>query len=140
MSSANIHSLVADAEMTPDRVREVVSAFYVRIRQNTELGPLFAVIVPEEKWDAHVEKVTAFWLSCFGLERVYSAKGFMPAHLRHAAIGLEHIPVWLEVFDGVLKDLCERKEAFAFRAIADAMIENLRIGLARRDMIAAITG
>lgn len=133
MSSADIRSIVADAAMTSGRLREVVSIFYARIREHGELGPLFATIVPEEKWDGHVEKVIAFWLSCFGLERGYSAKGFMPAHLRHACIRLEHIPLWLAVFDGVLKDLCTQKEALAFRAIADAMIDNLRIGLARRD-------
>ena len=63
-------------------LRAVVHGFYARVRQDPELGPLFADAVAD--WDEHLQRLTDFWTSLMPGSGRYRGD---PAsvHLAHAA-------------------------------------------------------
>ena len=51
-----------------DDVSLLVSSFYKHIRTDTILGPIFNSHIEDEKWLAHLEKLTDFWMTnLFGI-------------------------------------------------------------------------
>lgn len=54
------------------------------------MGPGFNALV--EDWEAHIEKVSAFWLYATRLDRSYDARDFMPVRVRHPQIQAALLP------------------------------------------------
>lgn len=48
-------------KLDPDRLPELLARFYDRIRNDSELGPVFTDIV--EDWDEHLTRLEDFWSS-----------------------------------------------------------------------------
>ena len=44
-----------------DDINTLVNAFYLKIRKDKLLGPVFNGQIPEDKWPEHLEKLTDFW-------------------------------------------------------------------------------
>jgi hemoglobin len=44
------------AGVTEEMIREVVHAFYAKVRIDPALGPIFNRVIPEEAWPAHLAK------------------------------------------------------------------------------------
>ncbi|HWG06858.1 MAG TPA: group III truncated hemoglobin, partial [Beijerinckiaceae bacterium] len=104
------------------------------VRTDPVLGAVFRDAIGDGDWSAHIERVTAFWLKALRIGGNYKARDFMPAHLQHRHIRAEHAPIWLALFDKTINRLCTPQEALAFHAVAVAMIENLVMGLAKREV------
>ena len=47
--------------ISEDALRELVDAFYGKVRRDPRIGPLFLGAVQD--WPEHLEKLTAFWSS-----------------------------------------------------------------------------
>ena len=122
----------AEAGLTEQLVRNVVILFYEKVRRHPVLGPLFAEAIGAD-WDAHVERITLFWLHATRLRRGYDGKNFMPAHLRHQSIQVDLIPRWLALFRKTVAEQCSPRGASVLVDIAERMAETLELGLARRD-------
>jgi hemoglobin len=127
-----VQERVAASGVTREQIRAVMNAFYSRVRRDEILGPVFDKVVAEADWPAHLEKVARFWDLAFRLDHNYAAHGFMSAHMKHMHIREEQTRRWLQLFDESLGETCSEREAAAFRAIAQAMTENIRFGLQRR--------
>jgi hemoglobin len=119
--------------MTMDDLRHVMQAFYKDVRSDEVRGPVFVHAIGDGDWSAHIDRVVNFWATATRLGAGYHGRDFMPAHLNHPQIRAEHTDRWLEVFEKTLSATCDERQAQALRQIAMAMIENLRIGLQRRD-------
>ncbi len=119
-----------DADLTGDVLRRVVEAFYAKARQDAALGPVFNALVDD--WDAHIEKVTAFWLYATRLDRSYDARDFMPAHVRHPQIQASLLPRWLDLFRRTAKEICTAAVADILIDIAERMATSIELSLARR--------
>jgi len=119
-----------DPELTGAVIRRVVETFYVKARQDALLGPVFNALV--EDWDAHIEKVTAFWLYAMRLDRSYEARDFMPAHVRHPQIQASLLPQWLSLFRQTALDICTENVARILIDIAERMAASIEISLGRR--------
>lgn len=132
MSNLQIHQIIADANVTEGLVREVMVSFYADVRSDPVLGPVFISAIGDGDWIPHLERVISFWLSALRISRGYDNKRFMPAHLRHPQITADLLPRWLELFGKSVNVHCEPKEALAFMAVAEAMIENLELSLPKR--------
>lgn len=117
--------------LTAPAIRGVVEAFYGRVRADDALGPVFEPIIGDG-WDAHLDKITQFWLTVTRLGAGYPGRDFMPAHLRHAAIQPAHLPRWLELFRGACRERLEPGDADLLIDIAERMAENLALSLDRR--------
>ena len=125
-------SRAIESGITEPLVRDVVLSFYAKVRHDAVLGPLFAAAIGAD-WDVHIERIVRFWLTATRLERSYEGSTFMRAHLQHGSIRLEHIPQWLGLWEATLAERCEPPQAAALRDIAVRMMENIEIGLRRRD-------
>ncbi len=75
-------------------LRTLLTDFYARARVDDLLGPVFETHV--EDWEAHLDRVTAFWVTLLGGGAVWRG------HLNevHAGLGLRglHLARWLALF------------------------------------------
>ena len=120
------------AGLTEPLVRQVIDAFYVKVRQDPILGPVFNGIIKDE-WPAHIERIMAFWLTATRLGSGYDGRRFMPVHLAHAAIRAEQLPQWLLLFRETARQICPPAAADVLIDIAERMADSIRMSLARRD-------
>jgi hemoglobin len=122
----------AQSGLTAPLVRNVVVRFYEKVRGDAVLGPIFEEAIGYE-WDAHIERIIQFWLTATRLGRGYDGRNFMPAHLKHRSIRVEHIPRWLELFRRIAAEHCSPQGASVLIDIAERMAETLELSLGRRD-------
>jgi len=115
-----------------DLVTTLLDDFYDRVRRDCVLGPVFTEIIGQN-WDAHMARINSFWRTALRLDRSYPGRDFMPAHWRHAAIRAEHLPIWLKLFEEAVQNVVPEQARGEFLRIAQAMAENLALGLDRRD-------
>jgi hemoglobin len=113
-------------------IREVIAAFYEKVKRDPALGPVFNTIIGDD-WDAHLEKITSFWLFVTRLGTGYRTRDFMPAHVRHAAIRASLLPQWLHLFRETVNDVCPPPAAKVLIEIAEGMADSIRLSLDRRD-------
>jgi hemoglobin len=120
------------AGLTEPLVRQVVDAFYVKVRLDPTLGPVFDDIIQDD-WPTHIERIGAFWLTATRLGSGYDGREFMPAHVKHASIRASLLPRWLTLFRETARDLCPPAGADVLIDIAERMANSVRISLSRRD-------
>jgi hemoglobin len=122
----------AEAGVTEPMIRQLVDVFYAKVKRDPVLGPVFDAIVGDH-WDAHLEKITSFWLFVTRLGTGYRTRDFMPAHARHAAIRASLLPQWLHLFRETATEICPPQAAKVLIEIAEGMAASIRISLDRRD-------
>jgi hemoglobin len=107
-------------------IRVLVSTFYGRVRQDDLIGPIFNEKV--EDWDAHIEKLCAFWSSVALLSGRYHGQP-MRVHLP-LPIGDAHFERWLGIFEATAAEICPPAAASHFvqraRQIADSLLLGVR--------------
>lgn len=95
-------------------VNKLVVRFYEVVRKDSVLGPIFNAMIPEERWPAHLEKLTDFWeTNLFGVRRFKGNP--VEAHQRtdrmmNYGITQEHFGRWLQLWFQTIDSLysCER--------------------------------
>jgi hemoglobin len=120
-----------DTGITAEVIRELVAVFYARVRKDAVLGPVFDEIIGDG-WDAHLEKVAAFWRYTTRIDRAYRARDFMPAHVRHRQIQASLLPRWLSLFRQTAREVCPQEAADHLIDIAERMATSIEISLGRR--------
>lgn len=120
-----------DTGLSPAAIQDLVALFYVRVRGDALLGPVFEEIIGDA-WDAHLDKVAAFWRYATRLDRTYNARNFTLAHTKHARIQASLLPRWLTIFRKSARDVCTKEAADHLIDIAERMAASLEISLARR--------
>lgn len=121
-----------EAGITEANIRRLIPAFYVKVRRDPVLGPVFDDVIGDD-WEVHVERVCSFWLYVTRLDRRYNSRNFMPAHIRHATIRADLIPRWLAIFRETAQELCPAARSEVLIDIAHRMTTSLEISLNRRD-------
>lgn len=117
--------------LTAPVLRDVVYAFYDKVRNDEMLAPIFNKAIGP-KWDHHIEKVYQFWLMATRLGTGYQARNFMLAHLRHSAIGAAEASRWLALFKETLEERCSAEIGDVLFDIANRMAENILVGLEKQ--------
>ncbi len=115
------------AGVTEPMIRDLVHAFYARVRQDPMLGPVFTSVV--EDWDTHLNKMCAFWSSVTLLTGRYKGTP-MQAHAALPQITPEHFRQWLAVFRATAAEICPPEAAALFIDRADRIAESLQMGIA----------
>lgn len=95
-------------EPTEANIRELVYAFYDRVRADSLLGPVFNAAL-EGRWEAHLPKMCAFWGSLVLADKRYRGN-VQQAHQPLEGIEPRHFSRWLHLF---LDTVCDRYEAAA---------------------------
>jgi len=119
--------MTAKYDINEDGLRRVVKAFYARVRQDAELGPIFNDAIQD--WPEHLEKLTDFWSSVMLTTGRYKGRP-VPAHLKHAAqITPALFQRWLSLWAETTNELMAPEAAQALQAKAARIAESLQLAM-----------
>jgi hemoglobin len=113
-NSGNPDTTLADVaprrhqEPTDANIRELVYAFYDRVRADPLLGPVFDAVL-EGRWDEHLPKMCTFWGSLVLGDKRYRGN-VQQAHQPLPGLEPRHFSRWLHLF---LDTVCDRYEPAA---------------------------
>jgi hemoglobin len=115
------------ADITEQNIRLLVDAFYVKVRADAVLGPIFARAIPGD-WQPHLEKMVAFWSSVMLTSGRYKRNPVIK-HLAIPGMTPELFTRWLALFDATCRELFDDDVAAAFRGKAERIAESLKLAL-----------
>jgi hemoglobin len=121
------------SELNEELVARLLDAFYAKVRRDPELAPVFEGIIGDG-WPAHMKRIEAFWQMAMRISRGYHGPDFMPAHLKHGSIQAGQLERWLALFEETVDEIVPPDLRARFMHVANAMADNLRISLARREL------
>jgi hemoglobin len=114
-------------EVCDDALEQLVALFYARVRQDTQLGPVFNDAVGN--WPEHLEKLAAFWSSVMLTTGRYKGNPML-AHLKHKdRITPELFQRWLMLWDQAVTEVMTPHAAAALQAKASRIAESLQFAL-----------
>lgn len=116
------------ARVTEEAIRRLVDAFYDKVRQDPELGPVFDKAIAADGWPAHLAKMYNFWSSVMLTTGRYKGNP-MAVHMAVDGIAAPLFARWLELFGATAGELFEPPLAAAFRGKAERIAESLMLGL-----------
>lgn len=119
--------------VTEEMIRDLVHAFYARVRRDPALGPVFNRFV--EDWDAHLSKLCDFWSSVMLMTGRFKGAP-MAVHAQIPEIRATHFARWLHLFRQTADEVCPKDAAALFARKAEMIGESLQLGIAaRRDLL-----
>ena len=108
-------------------LERLVHAFYARVREDAELGPIFNAAIAD--WPEHLGKLTAFWSSVMLTSGRYKGQP-VPAHLKHRdRITPALFARWLALWGETARELMSPGAAAALEAKAARIAESLQFAL-----------
>lgn len=125
--NAPLPSFAPCAPLDDDLIAEVVNAFYARVREDDEIGPLFNAAVDD--WDEHLDKLSRFWSAVMLTSGRYKGNPMM-AHQRHVqSITPQMFDRWLALWGQVTAERLPPATAAALQNKAAHIAESLKLGL-----------
>ncbi len=106
-------------------IDRMVRAFYAKVRQDPELGPIFEAAVHD--WEEHLQRLQAFWSSVMLASGRYKGQP-MAAHFR-LPIEPSMFTRWLQLWGETAEELFTLPLAARFRGKAERIAESLKLGL-----------
>jgi hemoglobin len=108
-------------------LERLVHAFYARVREDAELGPIFNRAIAD--WPEHLAKLHAFWSSVMLTSGRYKGQP-VPAHQKHReAITPELFDRWLALWGETARELMTPEAARALEAKAARIAESLQLAM-----------
>ena len=107
-------------------IERLVRAFYVRVRRDALLGPVFEERISD--WEPHLEKMFAFWSSLTLMSGRYHGQP-MAKHIV-LEVDAQHFDRWLALFEQTARDVCPPEAAERFIERAHRVAESLELGVA----------
>lgn len=110
-----------------------MSKFYVKVRSDDTLGPIFNSIIPNEKWPEHLEKLTDFWeTNLFGIPKFKGNPMLKHQGVDKAfdnTITQEHFGRWLQLWFETLDENFVGQRANRAKVSARKMATGLFMGI-----------
>jgi hemoglobin len=113
--------------VSEDGIRQLVDAFYTKVRADSELGPIFEHKI-KDNWPPHLEKMYAFWSSVMLTTGRYKGNPMMK-HMVIPGLKPELFTQWLALFDQTCGELYDEPIRAAFMEKAERIAESLKIGV-----------
>jgi hemoglobin len=126
MHAPHLKSPGLSAGITEDMIRDLVHAFYVKVRRDPLLGPIFNTKIDD--WDEHLAKLCCFWSSVTLLTGVYKGRP-MVVHAALPEIDEPHFAHWLALFDETARDVCPPAAADLFVDRSRRIAQSLKLGI-----------
>jgi hemoglobin len=114
--------------VSEDGIRQLVDAFYVKVRADAELGPVFAAVIPGDDWQPHLDKMYAFWSSVMLTSGRYKGNPVMK-HTTVPSMKPELFARWLVLFDETCREMFDATVTALFREKAERIAESLKLAL-----------
>lgn len=115
-------------EVTEETIRHLVDAFYVRVRRDPTLGPIFNATIAEDAWPEHLEKMYAFWSSVMLTSGRYKGDP-VSTHRKVAGVEPPMFGNWLDLFEATASELFVPEIAEKFACKAQRIAESLKLAL-----------
>ena len=115
------------AGVTESMIRDLVHAFYERIRADDLLGPVFNQAI--ENWDDHLDKLCGFWSSVTLLTGRYKGPP-MQVHAGLPNISADLFDHWLMLFRETAEHICPPEAAALFIDRSRRIAQSLELGIA----------
>lgn len=93
-------------------ITRLVECFYVRVRADAMLGPIFEHEIGD-RWEPHLGRMKAFWASVALNAGAYAGRP-VPVHQRLADVSRDHFAHWLELFNETLVETAPSAEAVEY--------------------------
>ena len=113
--------------ISEDGIRRLVDAFYVKVRLDPELAPIFARAITGD-WQPHLTKMYAFWSSVMLTTGRYKGNPVVK-HLVITDIRPHLFERWLVLFDETCGELFDEAIREDFRTKAVRIAESLKLAL-----------
>jgi len=98
-----------EGRITEEEIRAFVEAFYGRVREDPELGPVFDRRVGDA-WGAHMDRMVDFWSSVLLASGRFRGDP-LGTHRRIEELRSDHFDRWLELFEEVLGQVLSEPKA-----------------------------
>ena len=115
------------AEPTEANIRELVYAFYDRVRTDALLGPVFDAKL-SGRWDEHLPKMCRFWGSIVLGTRTYRGN-VQQAHQPLGGLEPRHFSQWLYLFLDTVEKRFQPAAAVRFMEPALRIAQSLQLSL-----------
>lgn len=89
--------LPRETEFSRETLARQVAHFYGYARADALLGPVFTARIPDDHWQAHLDKITDFWSDLILKTESYTGRPF-PPHTTLPGLSPEHFSRWLALF------------------------------------------
>jgi len=109
--------------VTTESIAELVKAFYMKVRDDRLLGPVFAVAIGNA-WGPHLEKMNGFWSSVLLDSRVYKGNP-MAIHEQLPSLTRDNFERWLQLWRETAPTICSSELASLFIRKAEMIGGNL---------------
>ena len=113
--------------VSEDGIRQLVDAFYAKVRIDPELAPIFERAIPGD-WQPHLTKMYAFWSSVMLTTGRYKGNP-VAKHLAIPGIQPHLFQRWLRLFNETCRELFDEPVSAEFRAKAERIAESLKLAL-----------
>jgi hemoglobin len=107
-------------------IRDQVHAFYAKVREDPEIGPVFTARITD--WGPHLERMCAFWSSVLLMTGRYHGRP-MQMHAAISEITPAHFARWLALFAETARETCPPAAGALFVAKAEMIAESLKLGI-----------
>ena len=109
----------------------LIDRFYVAVRRDPVLAPVFQAAIAEDEWPEHLATMQRFWSSVMLTSGRYSGH---PVSVHRAVQGLERpmFAQWLALFEATAADLFAPDLAALFADKARRIATSLRLALFHR--------
>ena len=114
--------------VTEAMIRDLVHAFYGKIRKDPALGPVFDRVIGDG-WDPHLAKMCDFWSSVTLMTGRFHGSP-MAAHTRIDGIRPTHFARWLHLWRQTAAEVCPPEAAALFVGKAEMIAQSLQLGIA----------
>lgn len=111
-----------EMEFSDAAISELVERFYARVRDDAQLGPVFASRI--EDWGPHLQRMKGFWRTVLRGEPGYQPGPGGPPPVVHRGIAelrVDHFSRWLKLFGETASELFSPPAAAALRGRAQRM-------------------
>ena len=118
-------------EVTDDSIAVLIDRFYVAVRRDPVLGPVFETTIAEDEWPEHLATMHRFWSSVMLTSGRYTGN---PVSVHRAVQGLERpmFARWLALFEATAADLFAPEPAALFADKARRIATSLQLALFHR--------
>jgi hemoglobin len=122
-----ISSAAKLGHVSEDGIRQLVDAFYDKVRLDAELAPIFLRAIPGD-WEPHLTRMYAFWSSVMLTTGRYKGNPVVK-HLVIPGIQPHLFERWLALFNATCGELFDDGVSEEFRAKAARIAESLKLAL-----------
>lgn len=110
--------------VTEDVIERLVRAFYGKVRQDPDLGPIFAEKIQDD-WEPHLQTMMNFWSSVVLKSGRFKGSPVLK-HRMLTMLSPDHFVIWLNLFGSTAREVCEPAVADVFCDRAAQIAQSLK--------------